>query len=708
MIDETVRREPSVTSQLETTGSSVDLSTGDWVVGIDVGGTFTDIIGLNRQTGEVRDGKVLSTRRQEEGVLRSIGAIDVAIPDIAEIVHGHTVGINALLSRTGERTGLIATRGHRDLLDIGRMHREFGDRFYDPTWLRPHQERPIVARELRCGVPERLRYDGSELLPLDEDAVREAARELARLGAKSVAVCLLNSYTNPDHERRAAEIVLEELPDAYLQTSALYPVTKEHERTTTVVLDAYVGPAVVGYLNRLIDQLADRDFRGSLWIMMMNGGVATVADAGRAPVFQLVSGPVGGVSGSVKLANESSSPNLLTIDVGGTSTDVAAIRLGKTPLTDLWTLETGLTLTMPLVDVESIGSGAGSLILPNALGNVAVGPASAGSDPGPVCYQRGGTEPTLTDACAALGVLQPDLFAGGTIRLDVDASVAALEQAGRRWGMSAIELASAAYEVACQDIAAKVRSISVYRGLDVREFALLPSGSAGPMLADRVGQILGLDKVIVPHSPGQFSAVGLLRSDLMVTRAQSIMNPLAPASAEAIETAFVALQDRIRDELKMQGADVDRIRFERAIFAMYRSQTWDNRMPIHPDTITEDGVNRLVAKFHAFYRESYGFAAPEIPVVVSTVEVTAVIPREHVKPTLTPEPGEPFLRTVELTLPGTATPVEAPLYLRERLTPHAHVLGPAVVAEKFATTLVLPGRIADVDDDLNLIIEPQS
>lgn len=680
----------------------------DWIVGIDVGGTFTDIIGLNQNTGEIRDGKVLSTKEQEVGVLAALAAIDVEIPDVAEIVHGHTVGINALLSRTGERTGLIATRGHRDLLDIGRMHREFGDRFYDPTWVRPHQERPIVQRESRFGVPERLRYDGSVLLPLDETAVREAARDLASQDAKSVAVCLMNSYTNPDHELRAAEIVAEELPDAYIQTSALYPVTKEHERTATVALDAYVGPAVVGYLDRLMSRLSECDFRGTLWIMTMNGGVATFADARRAPVFQLVSGPVGGVSGSVKLANESSSPNLLTIDVGGTSTDVAAIRNGKTPLTDTWTLETGLTLTMPLVDVESIGSGAGSLIRPNVLGNVAVGPASAGSNPGPVCYQRGGTEPALTDACVALGILQPDLFANGAIRLDVDASLAALDTTGRQWGMSGIELASAAYEVACQDIAAKVRTISVYRGLDIREFALQPSGSAGPMLADHVGQILGLDKVIVPHSPGQFSALGLLRSDLMVTRAQSIMTPLTPANADAIEAAFVALQDRIRDELKVQGTDVERIRFERAVFAMYRGQTWDNRMPIHADSITADGVGELVPRFHEFYRDSYGFAATEIPVVVSTVEVTAVIPRGHGRPDPTRDDGDAFLRMAQLTVPGTTDPVEVSVYVRERLEPHRQVLGPALVVEKFATTLVLPGRVAYVDDDLNLIIEPQS
>ncbi|MFT3660966.1 MAG: hydantoinase/oxoprolinase family protein [Gordonia sp. (in: high G+C Gram-positive bacteria)] len=681
---------------------------GDWIVGIDVGGTFTDIIALNHRTGEIRDGKVLSTPEQEVGVLAALAAVEVDVPDVAEIVHGHTVGINALLSRAGERTGLLATAGHRDLLDIGRMHREFGDRFYDPTWVRPHQERPIVPRDARYGIPERLRYDGSELLPLDEDAVREAARAMAATGTKAVGVCLMNSYVDPAHERRAAEIVAEELPDAYIQTSALYPVTREHERTATVALDAYVGPAVVGYLDRLAARLDEKGFGGTLWIMMMNGGVATLADAGRAPVFQLVSGPVGGVSGSVKLAGDSSNPDLLTMDVGGTSTDVAAIRGGKTPLTDTWTLETGLTLTMPLVDVESIGSGAGSIIAPNNLGNVAVGPASAGSNPGPACYERGGTRATLTDACASLGILQPDLFADGAIALNVDAADRALDEAGARWGMDRTRLASAAYEIACQDIAAKIRSISVYRGLDIREFALQPSGSAGPMLADRVGQILGVRRVLVPRSPGQFSALGLLRSDLMVTRAQSIMTPLAAANAGAIEAAFTVLQDRILADLVAQGVDVRALRFERALFGMYRGQTWDNRLPIESDALDAEAVERLIPRFHDFYRESYGFAATEIPVVVSTVEVTAVIPRELPRGTVVPDDGDAFLRTARVTVPGTEAPADVPVHVRERMRPGEPVDGPALIAEKFATTLVLPGRSAYLDSDLNLIIDPTS
>lgn len=680
---------------------------GAWLVGIDVGGTFTDIIGLNRQTGEIRDGKVLSTPEQEVGVLQALAAIDVGVPAVAEIVHGHTVGINALLSRAGASTGLIATQGHRDLLDIGRMHREFGERFYDPTWLRPHQERPVVQRQNRIGVAERIGYDGSVLAPLDEDAVRRAARDLRGRGVESVAVCFMNSYLNQAHEQRAAEIVAEVLPGAYVQTSALYPVTKEHERTTTVALDSYVGPAVVGYLERLMVALVKESFGGTLWIMMMNGGVATFADAGKAPVFQLVSGPVGGVSGSIQLAHESGTPNLLTMDVGGTSTDVAAIVGAKTPLTDLWTLETGLTLTMPLVDVESVGSGAGSIIAPNVLGQIAVGPKSAGSDPGPVCYGRGGTEPTLTDACAVLGILQPDLFANGALLLDVEASRVALAQAGQRWGLSAVELAEAAYQVACEDIAAKIREISVYRGHDVREFGLLPFGSAGPMLADRVGEILGLDRVVVPTTPGQFSALGLLESDLRVTRAQSLMTALSAESAPGIEDAFLALEHASREDLVRQGVDIKGLTFDRAVFAMYRGQTWDNRMAIAAGAVTAARVPGIVQDFHTFYQDSYGFSALEIPVVVSTVEVTAVIPRPHKVPAAAAEPGDALLRHCELRIPGSGHAVTVPVYQRERLLPHQRVAGPAVISEKFATTLVLPGRAAFVDDNRLLVIADQ-
>lgn len=665
-----------------------------WVVGIDVGGTFTDIVAYQPGTGELRDGKVLTTSEQEVGVLDAITEVGLRAEEIHELVHGHTVGINAVLSRAGAKTALLATDGHRDLLDMGRMNREFGPQFYDPTWLRPHQKRPIVKRQHRYGVAERIGADGSTIQEVSEESVRSAARLMAADGVSSVAICFLNSYNNPRHEQRAAEIVREELPDAYVQTSALYPVTKEHERTTTVALDAYVGPVVTSYLRRLSGRLEDAGFGGSIWIMTMNGGVVTLEDADRAPVFQLVSGPVGGVSGAVHLAQTSEKfANLLTMDVGGTSTDVSSIVGASTPLTDLWTIETGITLTMPLVDVSSVGSGAGSIISVDSLGSLRTGPASAGSVPGPACYGRGGKDATLTDACAAMGILQPDLFAGGSLHLDLDLAQKALDATAIEVGLTGAQLAEAAYLLACEDIAAKIRSISVYRGSDMREFGLLAFGAAGPMLANQVAEIMGVDHVVVPPSPGQFSALALLGSDLRITRARSPMTTLQPDAADDLEDIYCSLENAMRDELQAQGLDPARLTFERAFFAMYSGQTWDNRLPLESGPVTAERIPAMAEHFHTFYQEAYGFSAKELPIVCTSVEVTGVYDRGLVvEPShdADDEGSSASLRSASVAIPGGERS-DVPIYKRESLRIGDSIDGPALVVESFATTFVLPG-----------------
>ncbi len=676
-----------------------------WVVGVDVGGTFTDIVALHAISGEIRDGKVLTTSEQEIGVLEAIRQVEIDPVEVGELVHGHTVGINAVLSRAGATTALLATDGHRDLLDIGRMNREFGPAFYDPTWLRPHQERPIVSRERRVGVPERMSAEGEVVRPLDEGAVREAAIELKKGGVESVGICFVNAYSNADHEQRAAAIVREVLPDAYVQTSSLYSVTKEHERTTTVALDAYVGPAVTHYLHRLRGLLGTAGFDGLLWIMTMNGGVSTIEHAATAPVFQLVSGPVGGVAGSVRLAQTAGPENLLTMDVGGTSTDVASIVGATTPLTDLWTVEQGLTLTMPLVDVGSVGSGAGSIISVDALGALRVGPASAGSVPGPACYGRGGSEPTLTDACVALGILQPDLFAGGAMSLDVGLAHKALASVGEDLGLDSNRLALSAYAVACEDMAAKIRSVSVYRGMDLRDFALLPFGAAGPMLANQVAEILGVDTIVVPYNPGQFSALGLLGSDLRVTTATAPMTVLSADAAPDLERSFAAMEESIRNDLIAEGLDVTDLDFERAYFGMYVGQTWDNRQRLDDGPVTADTVAAAVEEFHSFYQRTYGFSARELPITCTSLEVTGVIRRsvDATRRTL-PSPGRSsFVRSATVTAVGHG-PMGAEVHRRELLTLEERIVGPALVVERYATTFVRPGWSARVREDGCLIV----
>ncbi|MFT3660745.1 MAG: hydantoinase/oxoprolinase family protein [Gordonia sp. (in: high G+C Gram-positive bacteria)] len=684
------------------------MATGErWWLGIDVGGTFTDLVAIDRTTGEIKELKVLTTRpHQEDGVLEAVTNSGIAVGDIDEIVHGHTQGINAVLSRTGAHTALLSTAGHRDLLDLGRMDREFGPRLYDPTWLRPHQERPIIRRRDRYGIRERIGYDGEPILALDEQQVREVAGELEEKGVEAVAICFMNAYLNDEHELRAAEILREEYPELYIQTSALYPVTKEHERTTTVAMDAYVGPTVTGYLSRLEKRLAEIGFGGSLWIMTMNGGVGSISETSNAPVFQLVSGPVGGVAGAVQLARThgGGTSNYLTMDVGGTSTDIAAVRDGATPMTDLWTVEHGLVMTMPAVDVQSVGSGAGSLIHVDRLGGLRVGPESAQSVPGPASYGRGGTRPTITDACLHLGILQPDLFAGGSLRLQPDLAEKALAEVGAQVGMSATELADGAYRLACSDMAGALRSISTYRGLDLREFSLLAFGAAGPMMAIQVARELGLGSVVVPRHPGEFSAYGLISSDLRVTKAVSPMAPLRVLGAETLEAEFSRLEGEAKADLLNQGVTESDVTTSREIFAMYSGQTWDNRISVPLDHVDEAGLEVIAQRVHDFYQQRFGFTATELPIMVTTVEVTAAAARPAEAPRGAVESeGSSLLRHAPLRLAGKDFG-DVPVHDRARLSTLDRIHGPAVIVEQYATTALDEGSTARIDESGDLIV----
>jgi N-methylhydantoinase A len=678
----------------------------NWWVGIDVGGTFTDLVAVHRASGQMLDTKVLTTRpNQEDGVAQALEKIGIPIESVREIVHGHTTGINAVLSRQGTRTALLATAGHRDLLDIGRMDREFGHSLYDPTWLRPHQDRPIAQRRDRYGIRERIDSNGAVLLELDEDQVRDVCRDLRDKGIESVAICFLNAYVSRVHEERVAEIVREECPGVYIQTSELYPVTKEHERTTTVVFDAYVGPVVTRYLERLETRLGDIGFTGTLWIMTMNGGVGSVAETSKAPVFQLVSGPVGGVSGVVDLVRtRGRSDHFVSMDVGGTSTDIAAVQDGVTPMTDLWTIEHGLVMTMPAVDVRSVGSGAGSLISVDHVGSLHVGPASAGSVPGPASYGRGGTEPTLTDACAHLGILPPDLFASGDIQLRVDLATEALSQVGSKIGMTATELADGAYRLASTDMASAIRSISTHRGLDPREFSLLAFGAAGPMMAVPVARELGMKSVVIPHHPGEFSAYGLIASDLRVTRAKSPFLELGSATGDDLEGWFLELEASAYDDLKREGVPPESVVIERNLFAMYSGQTWDNRLSIENGAIDKAKIDQITRQIHDFYIARYGFSAEELGILITTVEVTASAVRfSSIAPQARKAGKASILRTARIRLGGQDYP-DVPVHDRDLIDLGTQIHGPAIIVERYATTVLDAASVAEIDAHGNLDI----
>ncbi len=392
---------------------------------------------------------------------------------------------------------MLVTAGHRDTVDHGRVWRPFDENLYDASWKRPHQARPMVERRLRREVPERMRENGEVLLPLDEEATREELEFLKREGVEAVGVCLINAYEHPEHEQRVREIVAEVLPDAYVQTSSIWPLAREFERTFVVMLDAYTGPPVVRYLERLEQRLEEAGFDPRVEIMQMDGGLRTSPSVRQAPVYTLQSGPVAGLLGAEGYSRELlDGRNLVCLDIGGTSSDLGVIIDGHAEVTNEWELEHAIPLAITTLDVRSIGAGGGSIIGLDEVGSLKVGPESAGSDPGPACYGRGGTKPAMTDAYVAMGLLQPDLFLGGEMKLDREAALTALTGVAAPLQMDAVELAQGAYSIANMTIAAALARMTTHRGLDPREFSLFGYGAAGPMHAVSVARELDIDEVV--------------------------------------------------------------------------------------------------------------------------------------------------------------------------------------------------------------------
>jgi len=671
-------------------------------VGIDVGGTFTDAIAVDETSGRVLQAKAPSTPGAEhEGVLAAVGALGIRWNEISTVHHGHTVGINAILTRSGAKTGLLCTQGLRDFLDFGRLSRPGGEDTYNTSWVRPHQERPIVERALRREVRERFAEDGRELLALDEQSVRDAAEHLRSAGVESVAICFLHGYAHAAHEARAAEIVREILPDAYLRTSSVFPVVRESERTTTVVLDAYIGRGVHRYLDHLGKKLREAGYQGRVLIMQMNAGLATLESAKESAIWQIQSGPTGGLAAAEFYAEALGRPNLITFDVGGTSTDVGVVRNGRAGVTDEWTVEEGLTLVLPMIEVISIGAGGGSVVHADDVGALKVGPQSAGANPGPACYGRGGTRPALTDAYVALGLLEPSRFLGGKMPLDASRSIEALRPLADRLEMSIEELAQGAYDIATANIAQAIRGITIYRGLDVREFALLAFGSAGPMQACAVASLLGMREVVIPLQPGAYSAYGVLATNLRVDRATSPVARLDQMNVADLEAGFQALERAVGEELAAQGAREGEIVYERSINGMYLGQTWFTRVPLDPGPYGESALEEIREAFHRAHFDAYGYRAERYPIVVAQTSVSGVsrsrrmeLPR-LAKPREGPESA--IVARVTATFAGERQSGVA-IYDRQRLGAGHRVEGPAIIDDHLATAVITPGAVATIDD----------
>lgn len=666
------------------------------ILGVDVGGTFTDAMLANVETGEIRRAKVPTTvDDQSKGVLATCQALDIAASELSLFCHGTTAGINAFLQRKGALTGLLCTEGTRDLIDMGRLQRDTLHGLYDPTWKRPQQERPIIHRRYIREVRERILFDGTVHVALDEDAAREEIEFLRDEGIEAVAVCLLNAYVNLEHERRVIELVKEIMPNAYVQSSAFRPVVGEYARTVGVVIDAYTGPAVTNYLQRLERSLADDGYEGAAVIMQVNGGVRTLQRTVESfPAYTLESGPVAGMLGAEYYGkNFLEAKNLVCVDIGGTSTDLGLVIDGAAQATDDWEVEWSLPLSVPAIDVRSIGAGGGSLISVDTMGTLLVGPDSAGAVPGPVCYGRGGTLPTITDAHVVLGALRPETFLGGRMTLDVDGARVALAAVGERIGMTADRLAAEAVRIMNANIEAEITKMVFERGVDLRSFALFSFGGAGSLHAAEVARIAGISEVVVPQAAGGFSAMGLVTAPPKVEQALSRVHKFDELDTAAVIELFCPLEADVIDDLERQGVDREAIELAYSLYGMYTGQSFSNELLLDSWPPTSDVLARWRTGFDEMYDRLYGYSAREIGVTLTTFRVVGTGPRNeiHLMPLAEgdsdpPAEAEDGRHPLRLSNGSTG---EAPFYRRDALLFGNRIAGPAVIEDEM-TTIFIP------------------
>jgi N-methylhydantoinase A len=673
-------------------------------IGVDVGGTFTDAVAFDEASGEITRTKVLTTAHdQSEGTLEAMRRLAPDPAAVTSFHHGYTVGLNAGLTRQGAKAGLLVTAGWRDLVDTGRMWRPLDHDLYDPTWTRPHESRPLIDRRHRREIPERLRHDGEVLLEIDEEATRSEIEYLKAEGVEAIGICFMHGYTHPEHERRVRELVAEIMPGAYVQTSEIWPLAREFERTFVVMLDAVTGPPVLRYLDNLEARLAEHGFETRIEVMQVDGGLRTSSASKSAPVYTLMSGPVAGLLAAEFYSRELlGGRSLACLDIGGTSSDLGLIREGHAELTNDWQLEHGIPLAVTMLDVQSIGAGGGSLIQLDEVGSIAVGPESAGSSPGPACYGRGGTIPAMTDAYVVMGMLQPDLFLGGQMQLDVDAAHTALEQAGRPIGLSAQELAAGAYAIGNTKIAAAIGSITVERGVDPREMSLCAYGAAGPMHAVAVARELEIEDVIVPYFPGGFSAFGMTVGNSRVEYSRSTMSDLTSFDDEALSSMLAELARRCRDDLAGQGIADEDIAISFSYYGMYQGQGIDNRLPLPAGPFDAPAIERIAADFHAFFDRRYGYSAPEIPIVVTSIAAVGVaarpplkLPRLDDRVTAGGSVEDAIVRRADLWFDGNRYP-DSPFYRRDDLRVGDEVAGPCIIDDQLGTVVVNDGAVAHV------------
>ena len=695
--------------------------TSRYRLGIDIGGTFTDATLINENTGEISVGKVPSTPEDPSvGFMNAADRmlLDASVsPDQVEyLVHGTTVATNAIIEKKVAPTGFITTDGFRDLLEIQRQIRPT---LYDLHFEKP---RPLVPRYLCFGIPERLDAQGGVLTPLDENKLMDAVQQLKREYVAAVAVCFLHSYINPTHENRAGEILREVFPDAIVSLSSeVAPEFREYFRASTTVINACIRPIVAHYLQSIEDRLREKGIEAELLVMQSSGGVFTFASASEKPVFMVESGPAAGVIAATYLGTALGHLDVISFDMGGTTAKAGLVQDGVPRVTKEYEVGTaaksgvgasrgaGYPIRTPVIDLVEIGAGGGSIAWVDSGGILRVGPQSAGADPGPVCYGKGGEEPTITDANLVLGRLNPSYFLGGEIELEVEAARnAILEKCAKPLGMGVVETALGIVEIANTAMTNALRLVSVQRGYDPRDFVLVAFGGAGPVHANRLASEVQIPKTIIPMSPGTTSAMGLLVTDLKHDYSRTLIQRVDQVDVDMVAIIYRELEVDGRESLEREGMNPEKITFLHQVDMRYVGQSYELTIPLSEGKLGAAEIEGVLAQFHREHDRAYGYSAPDEPVEFVNLRLSAI--GKINKPQLRQiDAGDSSLSAAKKAVRSVYFAecegyVECPIYDRYRLSAGVELEGPTIVEEIDATTVIHPGYQALVDKFGNLIL----
>ncbi len=676
-------------------------------IAIDTGGTFTDVIAIDEKTGEQLAIKTPSTpddpsRGLINGIQEVVGETDA---QLSQILHGTTTATNAVLEHRFEGLGLLVTSGFRHIIEIARQSVPdgYGNSFF---WVKPPR---LVPLQLVQEVTERMSYDGSVMASLDEKSVIEAVDHLVDFGVTRIAVCLLHSYANPAHEQRVGAIIEEHFPDTFVSLSSIVlPEYREYERAMTTLIDVMVKPYCQTYLGRARDRIAEGSGDKPFLIMQSNGGIVSSEAAGEKPVTMLLSGPAGGVLGATHMASLAGYEDILTLDVGGTSTDVSLVR-GLTPQLSTHTTIEHYPVKTPMLDVVAVGAGGGSLAWIDPYGALKVGPQSAGADPGPICYRRGGSEPTVTDAGVVLGRL-PGALIGGGLKLDVDAARSAFETLGATLGLSAEEAAAGVLEIAASNQVQGIRKVTTTRGLDPGDYAMIAFGGAGGLFAADVADFLGIKVAVSPPNPGNLSAFGLHVCDIKRDYVRTLVRQQSTAAVEELDGLWAELERLGCDEIAAEGVAREAIQLERSADVRYVGEGHEVLVAIPAGLSGAAAVEQMWSAFHRVHDDTFGFhyeGSQDVEVVSLRVQA---IGRMHRPAGRTVEPGS------DASSPAGSRDVywrgrgwvSCPIWRREGLSRGFATQGPGIV-EEYGSTLVVPEGWALGNDDYgNLILEKEA